>query len=357
MLNPRASLRPKVSFVDPCSARGYDLTNLKSGGLGGTEATVLRVARALQPDFDVSLYQNGRRDAHATEAGQLLPLADIYQPSTQSFEPSATSAAIVVINRWKVAVKLRKSNPDIPIFLWLHVYPGRHNRKMGAALKAAAVTVICVSKTHAEIVTSFLEPYGLPPIIEIYNPLADTLRPDDTHHDPDKLLFASSPHKGLAEVFTQFSTLRDTIPQLTLAVADPGYLSWETGPVPDGVTFLGSLSHPELIQQMRTTLCLFYPQTTFAETFGLVLAEANAVGTPVLVHAGLGANSEIVSDADQTVNGHDPAEILSRITSWRHTAPQVDTNPAFRMSQVARKWTELLNDAAAKQTPALERIG
>ena len=348
MVNAQTSHRPKVYFVDPCSAEGYDLNDLKSRGLGGTEATILRVSSALQSAFDVSHFQNGRSIQSTSEAGRYRPLADAYR--------TPEAAVIVVINRWKIALKLRKANPGTPIFLWLHTNPGRHNRKMGVALKEAAITVICVSTTQARLLSEFLGPFGLPRISAIYNPIADNLVPDDTQRDPDTLLFASSPHKGLAEVFAQFSDLRETIPELTLAVADPGYLRWETGPVPGGVTFLGALSHPELVQHMRRSLCLFYPQTTFAETFGLVLAEANAVGAPVLVHAGLGANDEIVSGADQKIDGRDPAQILSRIETWRSVSPEVNTNPAFRLTSVAQKWSELLIDAMATQASLSEGV-
>ena len=331
--------RVPLMIVDPCSAAGYDLPDLETGGLGGTEATVLRVATALSPRFEITHYQNGRSHRHLSGAGQLRSLQDL--------DEQQRPAALIVINRWKVAFKLRRLHPDTPICLWLHVYPGRHNRKMGAALKAADITVICVSETHARELMGFLGAEDVPPIRVIYNPLDDTLHPDATPRDPDRLLFASSPHKGLAEVFSQFATLRRDIPELTLAVADPGYLRWDTGPVPEGVVFLGSLSHRALIRQMRRALCLFYPQTTFAETFGLVLAEANAVGTPVLAHRGLGANGEIVADAAQQVDGHDPAQILARIREWRRAPPQVTANPAFRLGRVAGDWAQLLEHAPA----------
>ncbi len=333
------SRRTRVAFVDPCSAAGYDLPNLDTGGLGGTEATVLRVAAALSPRFDIKIYQNGRMVQRDSLAGQLNP-----------FEASGIAPnqdVIVVLNRWKVALKLRKHHPDSPIFLWLHIYPGRHNRKMGAMLKSANISVICVSSTHANELGAFLGVGKLPSLRVIYNPIGDDLHPDDTPRNANRLLFASSPHKGLAEVFDQFSILRRNLPGLTLAVADPGYLSWDTGPVPDGVVFLGSLSHAALIRQMRRALCLFYPQTSFAETFGLVLAEANAVGTPVLVHGGLGANSEIVADADQQVDGREPAQILARIQAWRRSAPQIKANPDFRLSAVVQQWAQLLQRTTA----------
>ncbi|MCQ0090856.1 hypothetical protein, partial [Roseovarius sp. M141] len=110
-------------IVDPCSAAGYDLPDLETGGLGGTEATVLRVATALSPRFEITHYQNGRSHRHLSRAGQLRSLQDL--------DEQQRPAALIVINRWKVAIKLRRQHPDTPIFLWLHVYPGRHNRKMG----------------------------------------------------------------------------------------------------------------------------------------------------------------------------------------------------------------------------------
>lgn len=338
----RHKSRPsRIAIVDPCSAEGYDLPDLETGGLGGTEATVLRVATALEPQFEVTLYQHGRTNRHMSKAGLLHSL--------EALCPASGHDAIVVINRWKVALKLRKQHADIPIFLWLHVYPGRHNRKMGAALKSAEITVICVSNTHAKKLGDFLGAKDAPEIRVIYNPLGDNLHPDDTPRNPNRLFFASSPHKGLAEVFDRFAVLRHSLPELTLAIADPGYLKWNTGPVPDGVVFLGSLSHAALIRHMRRALCLFYPQTSFAETFGLVLAEANAVGTPVLVHAGLGANSEIVADAGQQVDGRDPEQILKRIQTWRRALPQVTANPDFRLSKVAQQWAQLLQRATTTQ--------
>ncbi|MFX0546231.1 glycosyltransferase [Roseovarius sp. S1116L3] len=334
----------RIAFVDPCSAAGYDLCDLETGGLGGTEATILRVTAALRAQFEITHYQRGRIHRHLSRVGCLRPLAEL--------RIAPQHDAIIVINRWKVALKLRKQHPDVPIFLWLHVYPGRHNRKMGAALKAVDISVICVSGTHARELGAFLGVNDTPRLRVIYNPLSEDLCPDETARDPRRLLFASSPHKGLTEVFHQFSVLRQSLPDLTLAVADPGYLRWNIGSVPDGVYFIGSLSHSALIRQMRRALCLFYPQTSFAETFGLVLAEANAVGTPVLVHAGLGANDEIVGYADQKVDGRDPEQIRARIMAWRRALPVVTANPDFRIHKVAQEWAELLQYATMVRSHA-----
>jgi len=136
------------------------------------------------------------------------------------------------------------------------------------------------------------------------------------------------------------------MPDLTLAVADPGYLAWDTGPVPEGVQFLGTLPHHELIAQMRRSLCLFYPQVTFSETFGLVIAEANAVGLPVLAHRGRGANDEVVGDAGQLVDVRKTGQIIARLRDWQTRFPAVRGNPAFRLSTVAQAWAHYLDDTA-----------
>jgi len=322
-----------VAIVDPCCVAGYTPASLAAGGLGGTEATVLRVSGALSRYAEVLHFQKGRDLAEATSAGRMAPLTDAFA--------SRPYTTFIVLNAWKVACKLRKAHPQARILLWLHIHPGRHNRPMAGALVRANIRVVCVSRSHAVRLRVFLGT-DAPSISHIYNPIADDLWPDATHRDPDRLLFASSPHKGLAQVFAQFRAVREAIPGLTLGVADPGYLAWDTGPVPDGVTFLGKLPHDALVSEMRRALCLFYPQTTFAETFGLVLAEANAVGLPVLVHRDIGANAEVAGNPVQLVDGNDTAELCIRLQGWRAVPPVVCANPAFRLKSVAQDWVGLL---------------
>ena len=323
-----------VAFVDPCCRVGYAPVSLATGGLGGTEATVLRIACALAQEADVVHFQKGRGQTDTNGAGRMQPLCNALLPSTIS--------TFVVINAWKVACKLRKVHPQARILLWLHIHPGRHNRRMAKALVDGNIGVICVSRSHASQFRAFLGDKGQLNIDHIHNPVADALCPDTTPRNPNRLLFASSPHKGLAQVFAQFRIARAAIPGLTLMVADPGYLAWDTGPVPEGVRFLGTLTHDALITEMRRALCLFYPQTGFAETFGLVMAEANAVGTPVLVHRSLGANAEVVGDPAQLVDGNDTGQIVERVRQWRAVPPVVHANPAFRLAVVVQRWTGVL---------------
>jgi glycosyltransferase involved in cell wall biosynthesis len=332
----------RVAIVDPCCSAGYTPMTLAAGSLGGTEATVLRVTAMLARGTGIMHFQKGRDVAEVTEAGQMLPLEAAFVPGA--------ARTLVVVNSWKVACKLRKVHPNARILLWLHIHPGRHNHPMAAALHEADIGVVCVSQSHARQLRAFLNDDMPLRIDHIHNPIADNLAPNATLRDPDRLLFASSPHKGLAQVFDQFRAVRAAIPGMTLAVADPGYLAWDTGPVPDGVTFLGTLPHASLIGEMRRSSCLFYPQTTFAETFGLVLAEANAVGLPVLVHRDLGANAEVAGHSAQLIDGTDIAAIIDRLRIWRATPPVVSGNPEFRLRTVVRRWADLLGFEDAEAT-------
>jgi glycosyltransferase involved in cell wall biosynthesis len=339
----RAGL-PRIGILDPCCAAPYGPASLTDGGLGGTEATVLRVALALRGAFAMRLFQKPRGTAEAVAGLDLAPAGAALRPGAAD--------AFLVINSWKVALRLRRAHPHTPIGLWLHVFPGRHNRAMGPALAGAGIGVTCVSASHARALRGFAG--ADVQIGHVWNPLAPGLVPDATPRDPDLLLFASAPHKGLAEVYARFRTLRARLPSLRLEVADPGYLAWDAGTPPAGVRPLGTLRHADLVARMRRALCLFYPQTRFAETFGLVMAEANAVGTPVLVQAGLGANDEVVADPAQRIDATDDALIAARIAAWRAGYPSVSGNPGFALDRVAQDWRRLLEArlAARQAVPA-----
>ncbi|MCB1353455.1 MAG: glycosyltransferase family 4 protein [Rhodobacteraceae bacterium] len=332
-----------ITFVDVLAPRAYSGVRGELAGLGGTEATLVRIAESLAPRIRATVRQSARQGPDALSGGVRYGGFDVRRPLPEA------PGTIVVVNSWKIAPRLARLHPGARVIVWQHVFPGRHNRALAPSLRAAGVEVLCVSAAHADWLRGFLGT-DAPAIGHIHNPIADDLQPDDTPRDRDLLLFASSPHKGLGQVFRRFEALKDRLPSLRLAVADPGYLAWPTGPVPDGVIPLGRLEQPELIGWMRRALCLFYPQDHFAETFGLVIAEANAVGCPALLHRGLGANDEVASDPCQCIDTADPEAIAARIIQWREATglrPLATARPEFRLSRVAEEWADLLHPATA----------
>jgi glycosyltransferase involved in cell wall biosynthesis len=207
----------------------------------------------------------------------------------------------------------------------------------------------------------------------IYNPIDDALAPDGSMVDPDKLVFFSSPNKGLKFALDAFRALRRRMPALRLVVGNPGYKVRKSADI-EGVEYLGPQPQARMHQEVRTALCTFFPNFVIPETFGLVFAESNALGTPVLTHD-CGAAVEVIGDRSQilpvtsthrvyeTLLTHvspgwraGPARIaaalglfdayVERIQAWRSGArPEVGPDPRFRLATVAEKWRAFLGEA------------
>lgn len=335
----------RVLFIDATCTQPYDAESLRMQGLGGTEATVVRVATALARWFSVSVAQACREGRRTLQGVGYVPY-DFKHPSSDVLEADA----IVVVRADKILPRLRRQVPRASLFLWLHCFPGRKRKFMPHVCRDNDVTLVAVSGYHRLRLRRFAEercPDAAHDLrIEVvYNPIDDALRPrPEVAVDPDRLLFTSSPHKGLDQVFEHFAHARRYLPSLRLLVANPGYLHWKVrGGSQEGIEVLGSLPHPRVIEHMRSSFCLFYPQHTFEETFGLVLAEANAVGTPALAHP-LGAAPEVLSGApEQLVDATDHDAVLERLLHWRrHGRPQVALAKKFRLPEIAARWAELL---------------
>jgi glycosyltransferase involved in cell wall biosynthesis len=229
--------------------------------------------------------------------------------------------------------------------------------------------VVCVSDYQRERVAATLARIpgcGQLAVRRIYNPVDDAIAPDGTPVDLDKLVFFSSPNKGLRFALDAFRALRRRMPDLRLCVGNPGYKSFTAAATP-GVEWLGSLPHARVLAEARTALCTFSPNFVIPETFGLVFAESRAVGTPVLA-CDCGAAREVLGDPEQVLpvtwaqRAYEaplhrlesrwralPARLadrlglfdrfIERISRWRDGArPRVGPDPRFRLSAIAGEW-------------------
>jgi glycosyltransferase involved in cell wall biosynthesis len=208
------------------------------------------------------------------------------------------------------------------------------------------------------------------PALTIYNPIDETLAPDDTPVDATKLVFFSSPNKGLDFTLDAFAALRQRMPDLRLLVGNPGYKA-DRSARRSGVEFLGALPQRAMHQQVRGALCTFFPNFVIPETFGLVFAESHALGTPVLT-VDCGAALEVLGDRDEVLPlrrsyrvyermvgplppglRRMPARLAARaglfdafagrVQAWRAGArPRVAPDPRFRLGSVAARWRSLL---------------
>lgn len=280
----------RVTIFDPTTPKPYSLKSLTSEPLGGTEATVIRLAEAL----DAIVVQHNR----TTDDGR-------YRCSMRDIDPET----IIVLRDPIAALEVSKRYPEAKTILWLHDLAGPRTDR-GKKLQALSVRlaesnihIVCVSDFHAaEIRNNFMTNSSSqrPVVSRIYNPV-DVSSADHSSngYDVNKLVFFSSPHKGLAHAISVFSHLHTRNKKLKLYIANPGYLASTTSTA-NGVVNLGAISHRDVLNHVKSALCTFYPNYVYPETFGLAFAESNALGTPVLTH-NIGAANEVLSGNGQIV--------------------------------------------------------
>lgn len=347
-------------FWDPVCAQLYDSQSPDHAPMGGSESSLARVADAV----GAYVIQHNR----TIRSGRYCP--PIRLDGIQD----------VIVNRDPRAfAKAKALYPHARLHLWLHdrIEPGssrgRVLKSLAPTLIDSSVSLICVSNTQRLAVEATLGPTFAPRLAmrTIYNPIADCLGPVATSFDPNKLVFFSSPNKGLAYTLDAFSQLRRKIPDLRLLVANPGYKLFNAAPIV-GVTWLGALPQTDIHREVRGALCTFCPNFVLPETFGLVFAESLALGTPVLTHD-CGAALEVIADSRQvlavtawqrlyerTVHGlplrirRTPARVAGKlgvfddyvqtIAAWRSgQRPKVAADPRFELATIANQWRTLLS--------------
>lgn len=349
-----------ILFWDPSCLRPYDGSTIRSQASGGTESTLARIAEAL--------------DAHVVQHNRL--------DDNGRYHPPGRLAGIthVVVNRDPGALAtVRTLYPDARLLLWVHDQiragstRGRRLASMAALLREQSIDIVCVSDWQRGGVLDALrhsrDGQGIR-VHRIYNPIDAALAPDSSAVDPDKLVFFSSPNKGLKFALDAFQAMRRRVPALRLVVGNPGYKRGLRADI-DGVTYIGPQPQARMHAEVRTALCTFSPNIAIPETFGLVFAESMALGTPILAHD-CGAAGEVIGDHEQLLPvdawhrayeglladlppgwRRGPARIadrlgwfdayVERIHRWRAgDRPTTGPDPRFRLATVADQWRALL---------------
>lgn len=348
-----------VLFFDPSCLQPYDSQTLRQQALGGTEATVIRVADALE--------------ALVTQHNRTETTGRYRAPENN---PDVTR--VIVTRDSRALPRVRELYPNARVYLWLHdqLKPGSKRAGWLAStadlMRELSVTVVCVSDSQRQGVEAALRVLRMEALRThtIYNPIDDALAPDGSPVDRNKLVFFSSPNKGLKFTLDAFRVLRRRMPELRLVVGNPGYKVRKPVPI-EGVDYLGPQPQSRIHAEVRTALCTFFPNFVIPETFGLVFAESNALGTPVLT-CDRGAAVEVLGDRKQVLpvtlaaRAYEkllthvspgwragPARLAAslgmfdsfaeRISTWRDGArPTVGPDPRFRLAAVAEQWRKLL---------------
>ena len=335
----------KIVFIEISSEKSYTINEIAgSTGLAGTETSLLRISRELAPRHHIVQLQSNREEKETDDYGvDYWPIEDIEKVG---------SADVVIILRLPRILKLHKHFPGARIYFWVHDdWPAWPKWKLRAIyqwhMHNADATMITVSMFHQRQAERLLRPtlinkvlgHCVKPPTFIYNPTPEVPSPV-TDYDPNQMIFASSPHKGIKKTIEVFKQIKRAIPEMKLLVTNPGYAATEASEA-DGVEVLGVLNHDEVFEKISNSLCYFGMQT-HPENFGIIFAECHAMGVPVLTTP-IGAAPEVVGDCEQLVNADDVERIIARIKRWRANGrPQVSRHDRFEISKIARDWETAL---------------
>lgn len=320
----------KIGFFDPVSKKPYDKTTLLTEPMGGTEATVVRVAEGLaQRGHDVFVSQRAR----FTESR-----GDVWYREWTTDKPD-----VAVVLRNPEAIDRVNGKAKV---MWRHDwYAGAAN----PADKNPNINAhICVSDTHVQN----LADAGVKGCLRIYNPVDERLESWERREvKPYKLIFPCSPHKGLEETVWVFLRLARLDSRFRLYIANPGYFGTRWIHTKNIFT-LGPLPFDRLMKHVSESLAILCVNNVFPETFGLVYAEANAVGTPA-VGVNYGAVPEV---AQGRLFDHKPNldEVAASVLAMIDDRPMVRLDERFRLSNVLNDWEALFERIA--DAPASERL-
>ena len=330
-----------ILFLDNTYPKAYQSDTLTNKAIGGTEASIIRVANILSKKYQVYVAQKYRNFVtKESERLWFIPKTDI-----SKIYPNI----IIVLRKYKVLKKIAQQFPEAKLFLWLHTYKNKEYAFLRAKLSKINFSIICNSDTHrkhthqlinASIIGKLFSLFYTKINVEFcYNPIPKA-KIKACSKDKNKLIFFSSPNKGLNQILDSFAKISKKMPLLKLYIANPGYKTQNYLPQ-ENTVILGSLSHNEMMKQVSESLCVFYPQDTFAETFGLIYAEANAYCVPVLAHD-IGAAKEILDKNNPLIDVKNINEIMNLIKHWQQHYPLVHYNEKFSEKNILEQWHRII---------------
>lgn len=314
-----------VIFIDMVAPYQYEAGEIDRRALGGTEQSVIRMAEGLaERGLNIAVLQE-RRTSPIMVRAFYLPL---------SYSNQITTDRVINLR----SIKGINMFPDAKHYVWCHDVGDSRLLEWEAPIQKRNATIIAVSDWHVSNLRTFL---NTPRIIKLYSPIdEDCYLPEDKRPQVSNntMIWLASPHKGLSEALDTFDKLRDASPGIQLLVSNPGYIATRPAPI-QSVQYLGSLSRLELRSILPKMLCLFYP-TQFKETFGMIAAESEAMGTPIATY-NLAALSESVG-----LSGHcqDEEDLITKIIEWQKKRPVVSGQERFRLKNVLPEWLKVLNE-------------
>ena len=295
-------------FLPVQAGKPWTGATIHTDPLGGSEAAVAYTARALaKKGHRVSVLTHGAKTVETFEGVQYWPNSALSQLQRMPFDVLVSSRWIEALGwNWNAMARM----------LWMHDMP----YQIGGQVPVHKI--VCVSEFQAAV-------WGFDPAscvvigngvdLEIFSPSVKVER------NPNKLVWASNPDRGLALAAKIFQEIRKRWPDLELHVYGRAQIygwdqSAEAPYMPldehmENVFMHDSLPRYALAHELRNAWALFYP-TWWPETYCMTALEAQAVGTPVISSPHAALASTVVGGI-QTFDYLNAVSQLRNVRRWK----------------------------------------
>jgi len=245
------------------------------------------------------------------------------------------------------AKQIEKNEHEI---LWLHDLPGKYLLTSGIldviSERAANTTIVFPSQYHKTIfvdtVRALVEWKKWPSMRVIPNPVDESAYRAPCTSRGNYIIWAAAPQKGLEHAIRVFKMLSKHEDNLHFLVASPVYAINELKKYdfPENTQVLGAVSHDKLMDYIYRARLLLHSNLKWPETFGVLLVEANALGTPVLTQ-NHGAAHEVLIDKRQLIDFSDDASAVARALTLIKRDVEINGKSEYKEANVMKKWEEL----------------
>lgn len=307
-----------VGIYVPLGTRPFDARSHQLGHLGGSEEAVIHLAEAFArmqgARVTVTVYAP---QASRVDAGRLIAKDRVLWRPTEEFDLGGSEHDIVLFWRCPEVTEQKGFGPYVKA-LWLHdSYYGASPR-----MYARADKVIALSDFHKECLRA-KDKAPESNIVVLQNGIDASAfpPPDESKRDPLKVLYTSSPDRGLTHLLDAWPKIKARVPDATLDI----YYDWSgarwlkadfvkaleehlaflatyevaradgNGTTKMDVAVKGGVSHAELHEAMRRAGVWAYPhfaggpdaETPSPETFCITAVKMCAAGCyPVTTNVG-----------------------------------------------------------------------
>lgn len=324
-------------------------------GIGGTEYCYIKLAEALYKQGH-NVVVSGEVEEGINDGVHYIPLEQLKKhQSPMSYENEGVLRGydhydVVIagqyINYYK-ELKRKKITYDKVIF-WLHNEDGWYNWYRGNIMNIRDIKyafdridkLVCVSELHASIMKAKLKAldYITPKSTTYIQSIDNAIDLDDwnnirANRIKGRIVWSSSPDRGLKHILDNWSELKRDNPELTLHIACPPYASdWDKGLIDqDGVRWLGALS-PKLLKEEQLRAEYWIYQSDYLETYCITGLEMMMAKVKCMTN-GTGNLKNLFSGDRGMIINDDPATIGKMITRDK-------TDRTF-----ARKWVKQTDKA------------